>query len=102
MKTRAAIAWEPDRPFQLVTGRAWRGTAIGGVLGRSELPGMVDEWMRGDFSVDPYITRYMIHNTINTAFDLLNAGESIRWVIHFQPGDTMRVNSLPGVPVPEN
>ena len=44
------------RPFQLVTGRVWRGTAFGGVKGRSELPGMVDEWMRGDFSVDPHIT----------------------------------------------
>ena len=84
------------RPFQLVTGRVWRGTAFGGVLGRSQLPGMVDEWLRGDFSVDPYITHHMNHNQINTAFDLLKAGESIRSVIHFQPNDTMTVNSLPG------
>lgn len=89
------------RPFQLVTGRVWRGTAFGGVKGRSELPGMVDEWMRGDFSVDPYITHHMTHGQINTAFDLLTAGESIRSVIHFQPEETMLMNSLPGKLVPE-
>lgn len=89
------------RPFQLVTGRVWRGTAFGGVKGRSELPGMVDEWLRGDFSVDPYITHHMTHGQINTAFDLLKAGESIRSVIHFQPDETMTVNSLPGIVVPD-
>lgn len=88
------------RPFQLVTGRVWRGSAFGGVLGRSELPGMVDEWLRGDFDVDPYITHNMTHEQINTAFDLLHAGKSIRSVIHFQPNDTMLVNDLPGVIVP--
>ncbi|WP_321364834.1 S-(hydroxymethyl)glutathione dehydrogenase/class III alcohol dehydrogenase [uncultured Celeribacter sp.] len=88
------------RPFQLVTGRVWRGSAFGGVLGRSQLPGMVDEWLRGDFDVDPYITHNMTHDQINTAFDLLHAGKSIRSVIHFQPGETMRVNDLPGVIVP--
>lgn len=84
------------RPFQLVTGRVWRGSAFGGVRGRSQLPGMVDEWLRGDFDVDPYITHNMTHDRINTAFDLLNAGESIRSVIHYQPQDTMLVNTLPG------
>lgn len=84
------------RPFQLVTGRVWRGSAFGGVLGRSQLPGMVDEWLRGDFDVDPYITHNMGHEQINTAFDLLHAGKSIRSVIHFQPDETMRVNNLPG------
>ena len=88
------------RPFQLVTGRVWRGSAFGGVLGRSQLPGMVDEWLRGDFDVDPYITHNMTHEQINTAFDLLHAGQSIRSVIHFQPNDTMLVNDLPGVIVP--
>lgn len=88
------------RPFQLVTGRVWRGSAFGGVLGRSQLPGMVDEWLRGDFDVDPYITHNMAHEQINTAFDLLHAGKSIRSVIHFQPNDTMFVNDLPGVIVP--
>ena len=62
---------------------------------------MVDEWLRGDFDVDPYITHNMTHDQINTAFDLLHAGKSIRSVIHFQPGETMRVNDLPGVIVPE-
>ncbi|MEM6415880.1 MAG: S-(hydroxymethyl)glutathione dehydrogenase/class III alcohol dehydrogenase [Pseudomonadota bacterium] len=89
------------RPFQLVTGRVWRGTAFGGVLGRSQLPGMVDEWLRGDFDVDPYITHNMSHDKINTAFDLLKAGKSIRSVIHYQPRDTMTVNSLPGEIIPE-
>lgn len=84
------------RPFQLVTGRVWRGSAFGGVRGRSQLPGMVDEWLRGDFSVDPYITHNMTHDRINTAFDLLNAGEAIRSVIHYQPQTTMLTNSLPG------
>lgn len=84
------------RPFQLVTGRVWRGSAFGGVRGRSQLPGMVEEWLRGDFSVDPYITHNMTHDRINTAFDLLNAGEAIRSVIHYQPQATMLTNSLPG------
>lgn len=88
------------RPFQLVTGRVWRGSAFGGVLGRSQLPGMVDEWLRGDFDVDPYITHNMTHEQINTAFDLLHAGKSIRSVIHFQPNDTMLVNNLPGIIIP--
>lgn len=88
------------RPFQLVTGRVWRGSAFGGVLGRSQLPGMVDEWLRGDFDVDPYITHNMTHEQINTAFDLLHAGQSIRSVIHFQPNETMLMNDLPGVIVP--
>ncbi|NRP74662.1 S-(hydroxymethyl)glutathione dehydrogenase [Ensifer psoraleae] len=84
------------RPFQLVTGRVWRGSAFGGVRGRSQLPGMVDEWLRGDFSVDPYITHNMTHENINTAFDLLHAGKSIRSVIHYQPQRTMLANDVPG------
>ncbi len=62
------------RPFQLVTGRVWRGSAFGSVLGRSQLPGMVDEWLRGDFDVGSYITHNMTHDQINTAFGLLHAG----------------------------
>ncbi|TVQ53076.1 MAG: S-(hydroxymethyl)glutathione dehydrogenase/class III alcohol dehydrogenase [Rhodobacteraceae bacterium] len=88
------------RPFQLVTGRVWRGTAFGGVKGRSQLPGMVDEWLSGAFDIDPYITHNMTHEQINTAFDLLKAGQSIRSVIHFRPDETMRHNALPGVIVP--
>ncbi len=71
------------------------GMTDGGVLGRSQLPGMVDEWLRGDFDVDPYITHNMTHDQINTAFDLLHAGESIRSVIHFQPQDTMLESQVP-------
>ena len=98
----AAGAGEESRPgLSAVTGRVWRGTAFGGVLGRSELPGMVDEWLRGDIDVDPYITHHMTHDKINTAFDLLKAGESIRSVIHFRSGETMTVNSLPGEVLPE-
>ncbi|HWX46922.1 MAG TPA: S-(hydroxymethyl)glutathione dehydrogenase/class III alcohol dehydrogenase [Roseomonas sp.] len=83
------------RPFQLVTGRVWRGTAFGGVKGRSQLPGMVEEWLRGDFSVDPYITHNMTHDRINTAFDLLHEGKAIRSVIHYRPSETL-TNDLPG------
>lgn len=83
------------RPFQLVTGRVWRGSAFGGVLGRSELPGMVDEWLSGRFDVDPYITHNMTHDHINTAFDLLRSGEAIRSVMHYQPQETM-TEPLPG------
>jgi S-(hydroxymethyl)glutathione dehydrogenase / alcohol dehydrogenase len=56
---------------------------------------MVEEWLRGDFSVDPYITHNMTHDNINTAFDLLNRGEAIRSVIHFRAQETM-TKDLPG------
>lgn len=71
------------RPFQLVTGRVWRGTAFGGVRGRSELPGMVQQSMRGEIDLDPFITHTLPLEKINEAFDLMHAGESIRTVIHF-------------------
>jgi S-(hydroxymethyl)glutathione dehydrogenase / alcohol dehydrogenase len=71
------------RPFQLVTGRVWRGSAFGGVKGRSQLPGMVDEAMRGEIDLDPFITHTMPLEQINNAFDLMHAGQSIRTVIHF-------------------
>jgi len=71
------------RPFQLVTGRVWRGSAFGGVKGRSQLPGMVDQYMGGDIQVDPMITHTMGLEDINKAFDLMHDGESIRTVIHF-------------------
>ena len=71
------------RPFQLVTGRVWRGTAFGGVRGRSELPGMVDQYMEGDIEVDRMITHTMPLEEINHAFDLMHEGESIRSVVHF-------------------
>jgi S-(hydroxymethyl)glutathione dehydrogenase/alcohol dehydrogenase len=71
------------RPFQLVTGRVWRGSAFGGVKGRTQLPGMVEEAMRGDIDLDPFITHNMPLEQINDAFDLMHAGKSIRTVIHF-------------------
>jgi S-(hydroxymethyl)glutathione dehydrogenase / alcohol dehydrogenase len=72
------------RPFQLVTGRVWRGSAFGGVRGRSELPGMVEQSMAGEIDLDPYITHRMPLERINEAFDLMHEGKSIRTVIEFQ------------------
>ena len=71
------------RPFQLVTGRVWRGTAFGGTKGRSQLPGMVDQYMSGDIKVDEFITHTMPLEDINNAFDLMHEGKSIRSVVHF-------------------
>jgi len=69
------------RPFQLVTGRVWRGTAFGGVKGRTELPGMVNQYMNGDIKLDEFITFTMPLDEINTAFDYMHEGKSIRSVI---------------------
>ena len=69
------------RPFQLVTGRVWRGSAFGGVRGRSELPEYVERYMRGEFELDTFITHTMGLNDINHAFDLMHEGKSIRSVI---------------------
>jgi len=71
------------RPFQLVTGRVWRGTAFGGVKGRSELPEIVNRYMAGEFALDDFITHTMGLEKINEAFDLMHEGKSIRSVIHF-------------------
>ena len=71
------------RPFQLVTGRVWRGTAFGGVKGRSELPGYVERYLQGEFKLDDFITHTMPLDEINESFDLMHAGKSIRSVIHF-------------------
>jgi S-(hydroxymethyl)glutathione dehydrogenase / alcohol dehydrogenase len=71
------------RPFQLVTGRVWRGSAFGGVKGRSQLPGMVQQAMRGEIRLDPFITHTLPLDRINEAFDLMHEGKSIRTVIHF-------------------
>ena len=71
------------RPFQLVTGRVWRGTAFGGCKGRSQLPGMVEQYMNGDIKIDECITYTMPLEDINKAFDLMHEGKSIRSVIHF-------------------
>jgi len=69
------------RPFQLVTGRVWRGTAFGGVRGRSELPTYVDNYMAGKINIDDMVTHTMGLEDINKAFDLMHDGESIRSVI---------------------
>ena len=71
------------RPFQLVTGRVWRGSAFGGVKGRSELPGYVERAERGEIPLDTFITHTMGLEHINHAFDLMHEGKSIRTVIHF-------------------
>jgi S-(hydroxymethyl)glutathione dehydrogenase / alcohol dehydrogenase len=71
------------RPFQLVTGRNWRGTAFGGVRGRTELPGIVDWYMDKKINIDDLITHVMPLEKINDAFDLMHSGESIRSVVTF-------------------
>ena len=71
------------RPFQLVTGRVWRGTAFGGVKGRTELPDYVERYLNGEFKLDDFITHTMSLEGINEAFDLMHKGESIRSVVHF-------------------
>lgn len=71
------------RPFQLVTGRVWRGTAFGGVKGRTELPDYVERYLKGEFELDTFITHTMPLEQINDAFDLMHEGKSIRTVIHF-------------------
>ena len=71
------------RPFQLVTGRSWRGTAFGGARGRTDVPKIVDWYMDGKIEIDPMITHKMPLDKINDAFDLMHKGESIRSVIEF-------------------
>ncbi|MBZ0335359.1 S-(hydroxymethyl)glutathione dehydrogenase/class III alcohol dehydrogenase [Marinobacter sp. AL4B] len=71
------------RPFQLVTGRVWKGTAFGGVKGRSELPGIVERYMEGEFKLNDFITHTMGLEDINKSFDLMHEGKSIRTVIHY-------------------
>lgn len=71
------------RPFQLVTGRVWRGSAFGGVKGRSELPGYVERYLAGEFALNDFITHTMPLENINRAFDLMHSGESIRTVVNF-------------------
>jgi S-(hydroxymethyl)glutathione dehydrogenase / alcohol dehydrogenase len=71
------------RPFQLVTGRVWKGTAFGGARGRSDVPKIVDWYMRGRIEIDPLITHTLPLERINEAFDLMHGGESIRTVVTF-------------------
>ncbi|MFT7559215.1 MAG: S-(hydroxymethyl)glutathione dehydrogenase/alcohol dehydrogenase [Flavobacteriales bacterium] len=71
------------RPFQLVTGRVWRGTAFGGVKGRSELPDYVERYLNGEFKLSDFITHTLDLEQINEAFELMHEGKSIRSVIHY-------------------
>ena len=71
------------RPFQLVTGRVWKGTAFGGARGRTDVPKIVDWYMNGKIEIDPLITHVMPLEKINDAFDLMHSGESIRSVVTF-------------------
>ena len=71
------------RPFQLVTGRVWRGSAFGGVKGKTELPGMVLKYMDGEIDLDSFITHNLKFDEINEAFELLHKGESIRTVLSY-------------------
>jgi S-(hydroxymethyl)glutathione dehydrogenase/alcohol dehydrogenase len=69
------------RPFQLITGRNWRGTAFGGAKGRTDVPKIVDWYMSGKIAIDPMITHVLSLEEINRGFDLMHAGESIRSVV---------------------
>ncbi len=71
------------RPFQLVTGRNWRGTAFGGAKGRTDVPKIIDWYMNGKIEIDPMITHVLTLDEINKGFDLMHAGESIRSVVVF-------------------
>ena len=71
------------RPFQLVTGRNWRGSAFGGARGRTDVPKIVDWYMDGKINIDDLITHTMPLADINKAFDLMHSGESIRSVVTF-------------------
>lgn len=71
------------RPFQLVTGRRWQGTAFGGARGRTDVPRIVDWYLQGRIEIDPLITHVLPLERINEAFDLMHAGDSIRTVITY-------------------
>ena len=69
------------RPFQLVTGRSWKGTAFGGARGRTDVPRIVEWYMDGKIQIDPLITHTLPLNKINEAFTMMHNGESIRSVV---------------------
>jgi S-(hydroxymethyl)glutathione dehydrogenase/alcohol dehydrogenase len=71
------------RPFQLVTGRVWKGSAFGGARGRTDVPKIVDWYMDGKIEIDRLITHKLPLERINEAFDLMHSGESIRTVVEF-------------------
>ena len=71
------------RPFQLVTGRTWKGSAFGGYKSRSQVPGLVDKFMEGKLNVDDFITFNLPLDQINVAFDYMHEGKSVRTIINF-------------------
>jgi len=71
------------RPFQLVTGRVWKGTAFGGARGRTDVPKIVDWYMEGKINIDDLITHLVPLQRINEAFALMHSGESIRTVVTY-------------------
>jgi S-(hydroxymethyl)glutathione dehydrogenase/alcohol dehydrogenase len=71
------------RPFQLVTGRVWRGSAFGGVKGRTQLPGLVERALKGEIPLEPFITQRLPFEKINEAFQLMREGKSVRTVLQF-------------------
>jgi S-(hydroxymethyl)glutathione dehydrogenase/alcohol dehydrogenase len=71
------------RPFQLVTGRTWKGTAFGGARGRTDVPRIVDWYMDGKINIDDLVTHVMPHAQINEGFELMRRGESIRTVLTY-------------------
>jgi S-(hydroxymethyl)glutathione dehydrogenase/alcohol dehydrogenase len=73
------------RPFLLVTGRSWRGSAFGGTRGRTQIPNFVDRYMSGRIKIDEMIDERLPLEGINTAFEKMRAGEVIRSVIELQP-----------------
>lgn len=70
------------RPFQLVTGRVWKGTAFGGCKGRTELPKYVEKYMKGELEIDSFITHRFKFDDINKSFEALHSGDSIRGVMY--------------------
>lgn len=91
LKSRAAVAFKAGdggneiqtRPFQLVIGRVWKGSAFGGVKGRTELPGMIEDFMNGKIDLNSFITHQLDFKDINEAFDLHIKGESIRTILTY-------------------
>jgi len=71
------------RPFQLVTGRVWKGTAFGGVKGRTELPGMVDRYLSGHLKVDEFVTGEYTLDKINDTFEAMHHGETVRSIVKY-------------------
>lgn len=71
------------RPFQLVTGRVWKGSAFGGFKGRSQLPQLVLDYMNGKIDIDSYVTHTLTLDSINEGFDVMHSGEGVKTVVEF-------------------